>query len=322
MITKILFGGDMLPTDEVLRTLGVFNHPQLLFKNLTNVFQEADLLIANLECPLTGVREPFCHQKWNFKANELIAEHLSNWGFNAVTLANNHVMNYGIDGLKSTIQRLDEFQIGHVGAGMEEQEATDPFFVDLSRNRTLAIIAIKKHLGFFDDMFYLICGQNRPGVATERNLELAVRKAKQHAELVMLSLHWDFHPSSKELLDFVESCFQYGIDIIVTHGSHHVEPAVGWHNHLAFLGLGNFVFDWPENGVLAMLYPKSHRAQYQIYPICLNQGPPKLARDVQRQTILEAFNNNLYNKLLDPKTQKLRQLYAEDCVNDFFLLRE
>jgi poly-gamma-glutamate synthesis protein (capsule biosynthesis protein) len=52
-----------------------------------------------------------------------------------VSIANNHLMDYGVEGLKSTLQALDDAGIIHVGAGMDADTACAPAYMDVADNK-------------------------------------------------------------------------------------------------------------------------------------------------------------------------------------------
>ena len=83
---------------------------------------KGDLLIGNLECPITerGTKFP---KTWNFRAKPKTLRILKRAGFDVVNLSNNHVYDYGMDGLVDTLKHLKKVGITIVGAGTNRAEA-------------------------------------------------------------------------------------------------------------------------------------------------------------------------------------------------------
>lgn len=89
-----------------------------------------DVLIGNLECPLTDNPKPvekagpvlYCHPD--------LASTLSSLGFHAVSLANNHIRDCGDDGVYKTIQACNDSGIKTFGAGQNQESALEPLIIE------------------------------------------------------------------------------------------------------------------------------------------------------------------------------------------------
>src|ERR1700682_5838901 len=81
---------------------------EFLFEPVRPLFEDLDLIVGNLECCITdqGPSEPPLRPPLNAPTD--VAQALNSSGIDVFGLANNHVMDFGVDGLRSTIQYLDE----------------------------------------------------------------------------------------------------------------------------------------------------------------------------------------------------------------------
>ena len=88
------------------------------------VFHGADLVIANLESPITA-RERAVGSKGCLKSAPAAAKLLRDWGVDVVSLANNHVFDHGWEGFEDTLRALDQVGIKYLGAGEKLAAATN-----------------------------------------------------------------------------------------------------------------------------------------------------------------------------------------------------
>lgn len=93
------------------------------FEGVTQLFNQDDITIAILECPLTLARGGAMKEKlFVFQADPGIADTLKLAGFDALALANNHTMDYLSVGLTDTMNALDGAGILYAGAGQSKRE--------------------------------------------------------------------------------------------------------------------------------------------------------------------------------------------------------
>ena len=99
---SILITGDFCPHKRIEKEFLKGNY-ESIYNGFQKVANGCDLVITNLECPLTLSNNPIKKTGPNLKANPECIEGIKFGGFNVVTLANNHIMDYGKQGLSETI---------------------------------------------------------------------------------------------------------------------------------------------------------------------------------------------------------------------------
>ena len=126
---KITFVGDIMIEPPVLKAArqadGSYNFDEV-FAHSQSLFDEADILIGNLETPMAGEEAVYTDDFYVFNAPDTYADAVKKAGFDMVATSNNHTYDRGYEGLKRTIKVLDEKGIGHHGTtlpGTERQEA-------------------------------------------------------------------------------------------------------------------------------------------------------------------------------------------------------
>ncbi|MFA5240456.1 MAG: CapA family protein, partial [Phycisphaerae bacterium] len=119
---NILIGGDLCP---IGRNQSLFEqgNAALLLNDLLPEFENADLSIVNLECPLIRDESPIVKCGPVLGAPTTCVNGMKAASINMFNLANNHIMDHGTQGLQTTIETLEQHGIMHVGAGTNLDEA-------------------------------------------------------------------------------------------------------------------------------------------------------------------------------------------------------
>lgn len=206
------------------------------------IFEDADLSIANLECPIATGGHPV-DKVYTFRAHPRVLPVLSRH-FSAVSVANNHAGDYGRDAMGETLNLLKEAGIPYFGGGHNLEQAHAPLIVERKGVR----IALLAYDGFKPRSFEAL--PDAPGVAwaVEADILADIRAARtrHHADLVIPFLHWGWEkepdpaPNQREL---ARAMIDAGADIVIGGHPHVTQGAEYYKGHLIVYSLGNFVFD-------------------------------------------------------------------------------
>ena len=93
-----------------------------LLVNLKSLLAGSDIVVANLESVFAGEDLGYTSDLYSFNTPSEALDVLKECGISIVTTANNHCLDRGVQGLKRTIQALDEKHIGHTGTYMNPNE--------------------------------------------------------------------------------------------------------------------------------------------------------------------------------------------------------
>lgn len=241
-----------------------------IFADVQSALQ-ADLLVGNLEAPLTSRTRRVCSWRHSLRAEPVFVEVLKSAGFNAVCLANNHSMDYGWEALSESITHLARAGILCFGAGHNAKAARKPAIVNV-RGRAIAL------LGYCDVYvgIPLYAGDNNPGVAPLdiRAVEEDIAAARQVADDVVVSVHSGTeyirfpHPSQRET---AEAILRAGAALVIGHHPHVLQGAERFGNGAAFFSLGNLIFaDGPWTGINPAGEPFTDN--FKLPPSCRTTG--------------------------------------------------
>jgi hypothetical protein len=235
-MAKVLFVGDIVNTS---REDGVFCSP-----GMRMVLEGADYVIGNLEAPLSG------EYKQTPKMGPSLCQHpstpkgLREQGFDCVTLANNHIMDYGDDGLRETIDRLQEVQISCLGAGLCMEDAYAPLGVDISGVKIGFINVCEAQFGVLD--YYRDNYSAGYAWINHYLVDESIRKLKKEYDFVVVLAHAGLEhypiPQMEWRCRYRQLC-NSGADLVVASHPHCPQGYERWGESLIFYSLGNFFFD-------------------------------------------------------------------------------
>ena len=226
---NLLFVGDMF-FDRHIRQTAEAQGGDYLFSCIDPLFRAADLVVGNLEGPITTNTSVSVGtvvgstNNYRFTFPTSTAALLFAHGVRAVSLGNNHIENFGNSGLVQTQHYLQQAGVGYFGgvAGNEPVYEFDQGGVPLA-----------------------LVGYNQFGGAAPSNVAATIATEKTRGRTVIVFAHWgtEYSTTTKETRPVAVLFAKAGASVII--GSHpHV---VGVHEYigttLVYYSLGNFMFD-------------------------------------------------------------------------------
>lgn len=207
------------------------------------MFREADAVMINLECPLTDTVSPVS-KKFIFRADARWAKDLKSAGITHAAMANNHTNDQGRRGLLATAQHLTEAGIETVGYGCSYEEQLQPVVIEKDGIRVAVFNACMLTIENWCRL------DGKPGIAQPSEQELVEvvgeYKKKHHNNYIVVVLHWgiefqDF-PSIRQRA-LAHKLADVGVDAIVGHHPHVIQPIDTIGRTPVYYSIGNFIFD-------------------------------------------------------------------------------
>jgi len=231
------------------------------------ILKKMDLAIANLEVPVKA-GEDFNEykDKYHFASLEATKQVLNLLNIGMVSLANNHMFDLKMGGLQATIELLDEMGVKHTGAGWKE-EHIEPVIYNLKNNKIAFLAYVDKGTNpkteNFPELFLNYFSLEK--VISD------VKKVKDSVDLVIVSIHWgvdySFYPTSTQV-EMAHEMTANGIDIIMGHHPHTLQPYERIGDKVIFYSLGGLTFgDFLKNGSFIALFRKTKKsiiAEYEM----------------------------------------------------------
>ncbi|MBE9502811.1 MAG: CapA family protein [Proteobacteria bacterium] len=232
--------GDIMPSGRVLpfvKKHGYFYS----YTETSEIFQSGDMVIGNLETPLTEKGMRFENKKYTFKAPLESAKALKKAGFTHLSLANNHMMDYGTQGLTSTLEALNNEGIEYAGAGTSLPMARKASYVTIKDNK----VAFLSYSNTFPTEFYAT--RDKAGTAPGYRTYIIndIKRAKAKADLIIVAFHWGAermqHPKDYQK-KLARLAIDTGANIVLGHHPHVLQGVEHYGAGVIFYSLGNFAF--------------------------------------------------------------------------------
>lgn len=259
--------GDFLPADTAYtmgtgigsNMAGLIEHYS---RNDNNPFHNSDIVFCNLEAPLmlkhNGVKKPF-------EGNPDVLQLMKILNISVVSIANNHTPDHGQEAFDKTRFLLEENRFVQIG----------------SKHDNISKIALleRKSKKIVFAAFNAI--NDHPESALLAPLEKDIlfntldEIKKQAPDFTIFSFHWGNEyvtwPSPSQV-DLAHELIDNGVNIIIGHHSHVVQPVEKYHEGIILYSLGNFVFDmfWSKkvrNGMqVDLVLYEDKSIDYEIKP--------------------------------------------------------
>ncbi len=237
---QLLFVGDLM-FDRGIRYYAEKNKGnEFIFKEIAPLLLSNDLVIANLEGPITNNKSvssgtvPGSTDNYFFTFDPSVSKSLFKENIRLVNLGNNHILNFGQAGLESTKEYLNDAEVDYFGAPKGERS--------IIKNINGVRVAFVSYNEFFgnnvdDEQFSTI---NK------------IKNEKPKVDIVIVFCHWGVEYSlapTDAIKSLAHQFVDSGADLIIGSHSHVIGPMEEYNGLPAQAGkriyysLGNFVFD-------------------------------------------------------------------------------
>lgn len=230
---RILFAGDMM-FDRSVRTTAQARGDDFLLSCMDPVLASADLVVANLEGPITPAPSQSVGSSVGTPDNYVFtfplstADLLYRHNIRIVNLGNNHIENFGTEGVRSTIESLQKSGVGYFG---------DPL---ASRVASATIRGV--HVAFIN--YNEFARQNTALTASTTIAQ--IKEARARGELPIVYTHWgiEYEPVAPARMRALAHAFvDAGAVAVVGSHPHVVEDHETYRDAPVYYSLGNFIFD-------------------------------------------------------------------------------
>lgn len=194
-----------------------------VFANISKYITKADVAIGNLETTFAGKDRGYTGYP-TFNSPSALGVALKNIGIDVLSTANNHSLDKGYTGIVSTLDKLDEIGIDHMGTARSEEEQNKVLVKDVNGIK----IAFLSYT-YGTNGIPVPAGKEYSVNLIDKDLILKqINLAKeQNVDIICASMHWGDEYKQKqnkkqeELADYL---FQNGVDIIIGNHAHVIEP--------------------------------------------------------------------------------------------------
>ena len=288
---KISFFGDMMTMkDGVAPTAD---------QKLRDIFLSSDIILGNCEFPVSNDSKPTKDFFVYSAPKRFVKDFLNNLSIDPsklyFSLANNHIGDQGAEGLLDSIAELKSLGIHPIGA---MSSSSTPLFQLEVKGKKIGILAwthwLNKHVFLNDSGVY------RTNLIKEY---FANKDLKPHVDYLISFPHWEFefrHYPIQETRNFANTLFNSGVNLVVGHHPHVLQPIENINGQFSFYSLGNL--NGPSFPVMG--WPIKLGAILQVELGITEDGKLKLAKYELTPFTQEKIKDNIHLKALDMNDSK------------------
>lgn len=267
----LLATGDNIPSREDYDTL--YCHVAPLLKNADITFGQVETVL--IDKSIEDLYPYVASQaRMPCSSDPEVAPGMKRNGFDIVSFASNHALDYGRVHFLNTIQYLRDAGLEVIGAGENEEDARRYSIIERDGTK----IAFLGYCTILPQDYW--AQESRPGMNPARGhtyyeqiehdqpgtpcrihswahkedkarmLE-DIKKAKQQADIVVVSMHWGIHFTEAEIaeyqFEYAHDAIDAGADLILGHHAHILKPIEVYKGKVIFYSLGNFAMEDPNN---------------------------------------------------------------------------
>jgi poly-gamma-glutamate capsule biosynthesis protein CapA/YwtB (metallophosphatase superfamily) len=281
MIT-VTIGADICPIGSNVPFFAGGNAAQLLH-DLLGEIQNADLAIANLECPLVENASPIRKTGPTFAAPNVCINGIKAAGFHVLGLANNHIMDHGSAGLLNTLRVCADAGVATVGAGPTLADARR-ILVRSIGNLRIGILAVAEHE-------FSIARNGSPG-ANPLDLIDFVRNVSAHRSefdylIVLFHGSAEFHVPTPRIRETCRFMIEMGANAVIVQHPHCLGGFVNYRGGHIVYGQGALLMDeaiyrdrksFHEGFLVKLLIAEDARSTMEIIPFVQSDPAPGARR--------------------------------------------
>ena len=228
---SLVFGGDMM-FDRYIRTIIRSKGSEYILNDLAGVFAKSDIVVANLEGPITeqpSVSETSLVGERNnyvFTFDPHIVDLLKKSRIGIVNIGNNHSMNFGAAGVQSTKEFLAQGGVDYFGSPLPDDERI--LMRDI-RGTTIAFVNYNQFVAH----------------GREKAFADIVTARERSADVIILYAHWgtEYVPATPAIKMLAREFVDAGVDLIIGSHPHVIQEKEVYSGKVVYYSLGNLVFD-------------------------------------------------------------------------------
>jgi poly-gamma-glutamate synthesis protein (capsule biosynthesis protein) len=282
---RLMFAGDIMSQLPQIESAhlgnGEYDYTSC-FQYIRPIFNQADLVIGNLECTLPGY-PPYTGFP-NFRSPDQLATALKKGGFDILVTSNNHAIDGGLDGINHTIEAVRQAGFLQTGTFKNAQRRRFAYpFIVYKNGFKIALLNYTHHTN----------GYRTPEPTVINRLDMDVLKKdikeaqKMKPDLIITFLHWGdehkLHENSTQQ-GIARQAHEWGSHLVVGAHPHVVQPIKNelvkrgkeTRAYLTAYSLGNFISSQPfpntEGGIVFEVNVKKVGTQvfleeYSYFPV-------------------------------------------------------
>lgn len=217
-----------------------------VFDDVKPILNEADIALANLETTLAGPSRPYIGYP-TFNTPDAIIDALNYAGFNTLITANNHSLDTRAEGLRRTVEVINEKGIDAVGTYASGPESR--VLIKEVNGIKLAILGYTEHVNGLEALYTDSELMDMVNLINEEQLIKDIEEAKAlEPDLIISYMHWGQEYAAEPndfQIHYATLLTRLGVDIILGSHPHVIQRAemleVDGNESFVIYSMGNFI---------------------------------------------------------------------------------
>ena len=275
----------------------------ILSDDMLKIMTESDLMVANSEFTVSNRGIPIANKLYTFKAKPERLKIYYEMGVDLVTLANNHVYDYGKDAFLDMLDAFDEYEIPHIGAGHNLDEAKEPYYFIINGYKIAFVSATRA------EKFVLTPGatENSEGVFRcydPTDMINLIKELRNENDYVISIIHFgkeNSHELEEEQVSSARAYIDAGADAVIGHHAHTLQGVEIYNDKPIIYNLGNFLFNslTTETALFKIVLNDNGTMEYFIVPALQKDYSTDVLSGEQKQKVIDDINSWSINAYID-----------------------
>lgn len=276
----------------------------ILGSTMLDIMKNSDFLVVNSEFTVSNRGTPLPGKTYTFRAKPERLAIYREMGVDLADLANNHVYDYGGDAFLDMLDAFNEYQIPHIGAGRNLEEAKKPYFVTIGGFKFAFVAATRAEKNVMTPE----ATNTTPGTfwcydPTEMiNL---IAELKNQVDFVIPVIHFgreNSHDLETAQMESARAYIDAGAAMVVGHHAHNLQGVEIYQGKPIIYNLGNFLFNYvdTDTALFQVKMNQNGNMEYYILPAFQIDCQTILLGDgAKKQQIIDDINSWSINAKLD-----------------------
>lgn len=330
---KASFIGDLLYEQPYYDWIGSNYDDHGYYDLVKPYFKNDDFTLANMEVPIGGKELGISGSGYQFNAPNEIGQQVIDMGVDVLTLANNHANDAGRLGQINTLKFFKDRKVlttGVYDSVKQRKQIPTKTINDITFSflgYTYKTNKLNKDnqdlIGYYRNLDTMKLDQQHKDIIKEE-----VSLAKKKSNVVIVSVHWgdeftyNINDEQKELANYLS---ELGVDVVIGHHSHCIQPLEWIDDTLVIYSLGSFVSADPLVKRASTEFSNAYNVSMILQVQFVKKKNDIKIKNVNYVPIINYYDQNLQNfKLvpLDQYTTKLEQnhyRYHNGLTKDFIV---
>jgi poly-gamma-glutamate synthesis protein (capsule biosynthesis protein) len=228
--TSILFVGDLM-FDRYIAQVAAKKGDSFIFSGISSFLKENDLVVANLEGPITDKKSISIGTvvgdkgHFSFTFNKSLAGTLVENNIRLVNIGNNHILNFKEEGLNQTKKYLEENKVNYFG---DPENKEKNYIIEEINGIKIGFVSFNQFGGSAEE--------------TKKDIETI----KGTTDIIIVYAHWGKEYSkipSENIKIMAHNFIDSGADLVIGSHPHVIQNTEEYKRKRIYYSLGNFIFD-------------------------------------------------------------------------------